>query len=361
LLHFTQFGPGSTAIVTITQNHHPAPYLVKIANPAVAITTPVPGNANAFMVIPAGAGTTTLTVSDKTNAKVSIPVTVSGRIDLTGHLYVSSGVIEVVPLQQGAAPDTLLFDVGGGAAIGIGSDGSVYTIGVDAARQEGVLVYSPLAAYMNGLPIRVLNSPDILFGGGLDPQGYLYLVRMFVPPRSQPQFELDVYMPLASGNDQPISRVALSPNTISTAFMAFDNSGDLFMTVYQSFGQPDSVNVYSNRHGMPRLVRQITGPAISQPNGLALDSGGFIYVASRLNKDIVVYPATANGNAKPVRTISSPSFGLRPIESVAILNDTIFVSANHIYALNRLGNGPEPGTLIPNFFVPNPSYLVVGP
>ena len=49
---------------------------------------------------------------------------------------------------------------------------------------------------------------------------------------------------------------------------------------------------------------------LSNPQGVALDSSGKIYVADLNAPGVFVYPAGSNGNAAPTATISGGSTGL---------------------------------------------------
>ena len=83
--------------------------------------------------------------------------------------------------------------------------------------------------------------------------------------------------------------------------------------LYVANDADDSVLVFrASDQGDAAPIRMIKGPntGILHPPGIALDAKlNELYVASMGNASVTVFPVTANGNVKPVRTIRGGPVG----------------------------------------------------
>ncbi|HEY1428169.1 MAG TPA: hypothetical protein VGF18_01245, partial [Candidatus Tumulicola sp.] len=93
-----------------------------------------------------------------------------------------------------------------------------------------------------------------------------------------------------------------------------DSSGLL----YVANGKSQKVTVYSSDvFGNQKPIRTIAGPKtrLDNPWGIAVDASGNVYVSNHPANlqgpgTITVFAATAEGNAKPIRTIEGSKTGL---------------------------------------------------
>lgn len=112
---------------------------------------------------------------------------------------------------------------------------------------------------------------------------------------------ITVYPPGARQNIAPLRTITGAATRLSCPQdTAFDASGNAYVT--NSLG--NSITVYApGVLGNVAPIRVITGPSIISPEGVTLDGGGNIYVATDGNVD--VFSPTASGSSLPAQTLKA--------------------------------------------------------
>ncbi len=140
-----------------------------------------------------------------------------------------------------------------------------------------------------------------------------------------------VYSSGTSGNQAPLATI-LGSNTglLEPYGVALDSGSKIYVADYQA----DSVFVYSALGGSTGPLNEAPSVAIStttttglsSPQGIALDSGGKIYVAddgnytNEFTPSVFVYAAGSNANAAPIATISGSATTL--IQPIGVALDS---------------------------------------
>jgi hypothetical protein len=136
----------------------------------------------------------------------------------------------------------------------------------------------------------------------------------------------------ACGDHQTPNALPGLPTNVDTTYQPL--SAQQKPKLYAANATGPSVTEYSlTANGNAHPLRTIIGSNtdLHSPNGIAVDSHGFIYVASIGNTpaDIDVYRPSANGDAKPVRSIApkSPHPGLFSSKGLAFdASDNLYVA-----------------------------------
>ena len=189
-----------------------------------------------------------------------------------------------------------------------------------------------------------------------NPQGIAYFGgNLYVA--NQATDTITVYPANSNGSVNPIVTITGSNTQLNDPdSIALDSSGNIYVSNRGSLnGNPDSVNVFSagsNGNVAPTAV--ITGPntGLQLPAALALDSQGNIYVANAGSTaggadTITVYSPGTNGNSSPVRTISGSSTGLNSPAGIAI------DSSGYVYVSS--GGAPNASTVSVLIYSPGSS------
>ncbi len=272
------------------------------------------------------------------------------------------------------APIALTTDMADPSGIARDASGRIYvtnpptnTVSVNAASANGNV---PPIAVIGGSKTRLANPNAI----ALDASGKIYVL-------NGGNNSITVYPPLASStgilNEAPVASIAGRKTRLDNpAGIALDSQGDIY--VANDLGGPvvagesydkGMVTVYhSGSHGNVAPIATISGAEteLAYPIGIALDSGGNIYVSnsntanssSGLNDfaSITVYPAGSNGNASPSSVIAGDSTGLTYSPGIAL------DSSRNLYAVgyeSGVGYGVNVYPAGSNGNVP-PSASIVG-
>jgi sugar lactone lactonase YvrE len=140
---------------------------------------------------------------------------------------------------------------------------------------------------------------------------------------------ITVYAPGATGNATPLRTIAGSSTGLSQPnSIARDSAGRLYVINYgTSVSSPETLTVYADSAtGNAAPVRTIPGIDAGRHNiwGLAVDAAGRLYVAtSRVGGDTIgdtikVFAANASANTTPLYTIGGSNTGLNVPEGIAL-------------------------------------------
>jgi hypothetical protein len=155
---------------------------------------------------------------------------------------------------------------------------------------------------------------------------------------------ITIYSAGSTGNTAPIARI-IGPKTglKSPSALALDSHGYIYVTNDGSVAkEPDSITVYApGSNGNSAPVRTISGSstALLQPQGIALDSSGNIYVTSNvigpyMNVAVLIYGKGSNGNVAPIASIDGSCAHLTVPGAIAL-------NASNIYVSNAGAFGPR--------------------
>lgn len=219
----------------------------------------------------------------------------------------------------------------------------------------GVSVF-PVSANGATAPARMFtdgtNTTPIPWGLTLDPSGNVAVA--YQNSGFAGSFdEIAFFSPASSGPVTPLFQ--LTGSSTGLAFpgpIAFDGSGELYVG---NFLANDVTAYAAGAHGNAAPIHTLTGDltnAINNPEAVAVDSSGNIYVANagsliELGVDsVTVYGPGANGYPTPIRTITGPLTQLSsPIGlvvdssgNVYVLNGFIGTTSITVYAPGATGN-----------------------
>ncbi len=128
---------------------------------------------------------------------------------------------------------------------------------------------------------------------------------------------------VAAGDADPISNgFARFARADADALRGF--AAGVHGTVYFSRAHPDSLFRVDGTGG----VRRISGPAtgLAEPDGIAIDTAGRVYVANPGNASVTVYAPSPLGNVPPIRTIAGRATRLHVPRALAVDDDgTVYV------------------------------------
>ena len=173
-----------------------------------------------------------------------------------------------------------------------------------------IAIFSP-DAHGNAKPVGVIAGANTTLaspiGVAVDSNGFLYVADCGTG-------SIKVFAPGATGNVSPIRTVGVYHNC--TIEVAVDKNDRLYAT-----SSLDIISVFSSEATGNVLLRTITegnGSGALGLRSIAVDGHGFVYAGNLLAKDIRVYGPNAQGNAKPVRTISGSNTHLGAATGLAL-------------------------------------------
>jgi hypothetical protein len=157
-----------------------------------------------------------------------------------------------------------------------------------------------------------------------------------------------VYAAGSAGNVAPIATISGTNTLLSNPFgIALDSSNNIYVANGINTGTA-SVTVYAaGSNGNVAPTRTITGTltGLADPSGVAVDPLGRIFVANEntpsLNGFVSTFNTGANGNVAPIRTISGTNTGFsNGVYGVAWHNHKIDVTSGNSAVSSRIGIFP---------------------
>lgn len=278
-----------------------------------------------FTITPHAPGTTTVTITDKQGGTATIGVTVNGtKPFIVGNLYMSHVEEYAAGASGSAQPLAVMQSAYTERGLAFDPSGDLYV-----TTGAGVLVYSPGAS----APARFIHGTQTQLncaqGIATDAAAEVFVMNCG---------SITVYAASADGDTQPIRQIQISYGGPNVSIAA-DGAGDIF-TYDPNNGNGAIIREYAaGAEGNAVPVRTITSAALADTppwgSGIGVDAAGNIDVVSGnyngVPDEIVKFAAGASGNASPSAVIDGASFNS---QYLAVAPDgTIWVSA---------GNGPGP-------------------
>ena len=312
-------GPATTMAISAGNNQSAAVGTTVPVDPAVRVTD-VSGNLvsgrSVTFAVASGGGIVAPTTAIATNASGIATVT-------SWTLGAAAGTNTLTATSATPAPalNQVTFTATGTQVI----TGSMWVANFDA---PSIGIY-PVNASGNATPTATIegsntgfNQPD---GVARDPSGNLYVSDFTLS-------SISVFAPGATGNATP-TRVIVGGNTGLTApvGMAFDAAGNLYVSNETGGSGSGSVTVYGpSANGNAAPIRTLTS-IIDFPSGIAIGAGDTLYVVNQGNS-VMAFAPGASGAANPVRTIRGPNTLFDEPEGIA------FDAAGNIWVVNLLAN-----------------------
>ena len=271
----------------------------------------------------------------------------------------STGMLQEAPIATISGNDTGLSYPQG---IALDSSGKIYVAddgdGTPGDGTQSVFVYPALGkgtGLFNEAPTATISGSNTglnyPIGIALDSSGKIYVA----DESAQSVF---VYPPVGKStgllNEAPTATLSgAGTGLVSPEGIAVDSSGNIYVADDgPSSNGPYSVFVYSaGSHGNAAPIATIGGinTGLSAPEGIALDSGGNVYVADCPAcygysgiPSVFVYSAGSNGNAAASATISGDSTGLMSPQGIALdSRGKIYVAdsgADNVFVYPALGS-----------------------
>ncbi len=294
-------------------------------------------------------------------------------LDSKANIYVanyaggSNGIGTITIYPAGSDGDTTPIATIAGARTGldnpfgvaVDSSGKIYVANFAGGQGTGGVTVYPAGSNGNVTPLATIagDSTGLDNPGGIavDSSGKIYVANRGGGRTNASS--ITVYPAGTNGNVKPIAVIA-GPNTgLDDPCIAVDSSGKIY-----AGNATDSITVYAaGSNGNVKPIATIAGPyngdktEISQPNGIALDSKGYIYAVNAVDSDpnqdntgfkVTVYRPGSKGNAKPIVTLSGSVQGG---QGVAVdLAGKIYVTTQfRIDDSNNLGEGGSIEVLSP--------------
>jgi sugar lactone lactonase YvrE len=245
-------------------------------------------------------------------------------LDASGNIYVAnnqSNTVTVYPAESNGnvAPSSTLGSANTGMVtphgIAVDASGNIYVTNLNISA---VTVY-PAGSGANVAPSATISgsSTDLNMPTGiaLDGSGNIYVA----DSEGGESGAVTVYPPGSNGEVEPSSIIAGSNTDLNPTAIAVDAGGK----TYVAGGQ--EVTVYpAESYGNVTPSATITGSqtGLDHASAIALDASGNIYVANNsataLGSTVTVYPAGSNGNVAPSSTIAGSNTGLDEPQGIAV-------------------------------------------
>ena len=266
----------------------------------------------------------------------SIYVANSTGNDLT--LYPSGANGNVAPAATLSNP---LTGLDGPSGIAFDASGNAYVVNsfLNIGNPSGSVTVYPAGNYgVAGAPtVTITGSNTGLFspsGIAVDPSGNIYVSNRAASPSTNGS--VTVYTPGSNGNVMPNATIVAADNGLGNfdpTGIALDTGGNIYVPFVAAMGHSISYGVDMFAAGSNGTVTPssiITGlqTQLDQPHGIALDFQRNIYVTNNSTNSITIFGTGSNGNVVPSAVISGANTGLT--EPVGIGVD----SSGNVYVAN---------------------------
>jgi hypothetical protein len=260
----------------------------------------------------------------------------------TRHVYVSAGRhVDRFSLVDGVInpkPDLRYggtFDDQQSGSIAIGPGGDLY-----AKVSSWQVARFPFGSTLPTSTLNVGSPRDSIRVGtpAVDRHGFLYLTYSKIL-NGQQLFGVFVYGPFAKNNVKPLHNVAL-PTQLTFLFgLAFNSSGDLYVSSQAANG----IYVYMHPETDPILTRTITSNSITSPQGIAIDGQDELFVMNHGSATIGAFRDTAGRDAIPDRVISLGSEPWVFYGGMSLFGNDLFVPTvqGYVCELDKRQGSPE--------------------
>jgi len=296
----------------------------------------------------------------------------TGNITVYPPLATGTGILNEAPVATIAGSKTLLDDPAG---VAVDPDGNLYVANAQgdpfSAKknvEKGTVTVYRAGSNGNVAPIATISGSrtglSYPLGIALDSSGNIFVTNTYTGNTrgSPPNSSVTVYRAGSNGNAAPIAVIAGENTDLDyPQGIALDSSGNLYVEGIVS-GVGSSVNVYpsgSSGNVSPAAIIIGADTELDLPIGIALDSGGNIYVSNGFGGptqrgSVTVYGAGSSGDAVPINVITSNNTGINDASSIAvdssgniyIANDFPFgVGSIDIYPAGSYATGPPIATI----------------
>ena len=247
--------------------------------------------------------------------------------DSSSNIYIADGNIKVYPAGSdgNVAPTTIIKGTGEARGVALDSMGNIYVSNSSThAGPTSITVY-PAGSSGTVAPIATISGSNtgLTFPEGiaLDSSANIYVVNF--PDTSA--YSVTVYSAGSDGNVAPSATIAGAATGLSGPIgIALDSRANIYVAnATGGLGKSGSVTIYpagSNGDVTPSAtIVGSTNTELNEPDGIAVDSHGNIYVSNRGSSSITVYSAGSNGDVAPIVNIGGPDTKIGGPVGIAIL------------------------------------------
>ncbi len=332
------------------------------------------------------------------SAPVGIAVGSRGKIYVTGDAAASTGVfvpsvfvypalgsrtgaVNVAPIATISGSNTGLVEPQG---IALDSSGKIFV--EDGGNSSDTPPISPsvfvYSAGSNGNvpPIAAISGSNTglyyLVGIAVDSSGKIYVADDgTVLEMGSIGPSVSVYSAGSNGNAAPIATITGSSTGLNyPTGIAAGSGGKIYVadhgTSWTGGTIAPSVLVYPALGSSTGTLDEFpvagingTDTGLNGPTGIAVDSGGKIYVADYFATGVFVYAAASNGNVTPIATLSGSNTGLNGPEGIALdSSGKIYVTdGDSVFVYPALGSSTGTLNEFPIATISGSSTFLIGP